>query len=96
MKLILKILTAPVTLLISLFVWLCAGLISCSAIIFKIASALLTLAALAVLFLSSVRNGIILLALAFLVSPVGLPFLAVKLLGGLQSVNGRLKGFIHN
>ena len=96
MKLILKILTAPVTLLISLFVWLCAGLISCSAIVFKIASALLTLAALAVLFLSSVRNGIILLALAFLVSPMGLPLLAVKLLGGLQSVNGRLKGFIHN
>ena len=96
MKLILKILTAPVTLLISLFVWLCAGLISCSAIVFKIVSALLTLAALAVLFLSSVRNGIILLALAFLVSPVGLPLLAVKLLGGLQSVNGRLKGFIHN
>ena len=96
MKLILKIFTAPVTLLISLFVWLCAGLISCSAIVFKIASALLTLAALAVLFLSSVRNGIILLALAFLVSPVGLPLLAVKLLGGLQSVNGRLKGFIHS
>ena len=96
MKLILKILTAPVTLLITLFVWLCAGLISCSAIVFKIASALLTLAALAVLFLSSVRNGIILLALAFLVSPVGLPLLAVKLLGGLQSVNGRLKGFIHS
>lgn len=96
MNLILKILTAPVTLLISLFVWLCAGLISCSAIVFKIASALLTLAALAVLFLSSVRNGIILLALAFLISPVGLPLLAVKLLGGLQSVNGRLKGFIHN
>ena len=96
MKLILKILTTPVTLLISLFVWLCAGLISCSAIVFKIASALLTLAALAVLFLSSVRNGIILLALAFLVSPVGLPLLAVKLLGGLQSVNGRLKGFIHS
>ena len=96
MKLILKIFTAPVTLLISLFVWLCAGLISCSAIVFKIVSALLTLAALAVLFLSSVRNGIILLALAFLVSPVGLPLLAVKLLGGLQSVNGRLKGFIHS
>ena len=96
MKLILKILTAPVTLLISFFVWLCAGLISCSAIVFKIASALLTLVALAVLFLSSVQNGIILLALAFFVSPMGLPLLAVKLLGGLQSVNGRLKGFIHS
>ncbi len=96
MKLILKILTAPVTLLISFFVWLCAGLISCSAIVFKIASALLTLVALAVLFLSSVQNGIILLALAFFVSPMGLPLLAVKLLGGLQSMNGSLKQFIHS
>ena len=96
MKLILKILTAPVTLLIAFFVWLCAGLISCSAIVFKIASALLTLVALAVLFLSSVQNGIILLALAFLVSPMGLPLLAVKMLGGLQSMNGSLKQFIHS
>ena len=96
MKLILKILTAPVTLLISLFVWLCAGLISCSAIVFKLASGLIALMALAVLFTCSVQNGIILLVIAFLVSPLGLPMLAVKMLGGLQSVNGRMKQFLHN
>ena len=96
MKLILKILTAPVSLLISLFVWICAGLISCSAIVFKLASGLIALMALAVLFTYSVQNGIILLVIAFLVSPLGLPMLAVKMLGGLQSVNGSLKGFIHN
>lgn len=96
MKLILKILTAPVTLLISLFVWICAGLISCSTIVFKLASGLIALMALAVLFTYSVQNGIILLVIAFLVSPLGLPMLAVKMLGGLQSVNGSLKGFIHN
>ena len=96
MKLILKILAAPVTMLISLFVWICAGLISCSAIVFKLASGLIALMALAVLFTYSVQNGIILLVIAFLVSPLGLPMLAVKMLGGLQSVNGSLKGFIHN
>ena len=96
MKLILKILAAPVTLLISLFVWICAGLISCSTIVFKLASGLIALMALAVFFTYSVQNGIILLVIAFLVSPLGLPMLAVKLLGGLQSVNGSLKGFIHN
>ena len=96
MKLILKILTAPVTLLISLFVWLCAGLISCSAIVFKLVSGLIALMALAVLFTCSVQNGIILLVIAFLVSPLGLPMLAVKMLGGLQSVNGRMKQFLHN
>ena len=41
-------------------------------------------------------HDIILLVIAFLVSPLGLPMLAVKMLGGLQSVNGSLKGFIHN
>ena len=96
MKLILKILAAPVILLISLFVWICAGLISCSTIVFKLASGLIALMALAVLFTYSVQNGIILLVIAFLVSPLGLPMLAVKLLGDLQSVNGSLKGFIHN
>lgn len=96
MKLILKILAVPVTLLISLFVWICAGLISCSTIVFKLASGLIALMALAVLFTYSVQNGIILLVIAFFVSPLGLPMLAVKMLGGLQSVNGSLKGFIHN
>ena len=96
MKLILKILAAPVILLISLFVWICAGLISCSTIVFKLASGLIALMALAVLFTYSVQNGIILLVIAFLVSPLRLPMLAVKMLGGLQSVNGSLKGFIHN
>lgn len=96
MKLILKILAAPITLLISLFVWLCAGLISCSEIVFKLASGIMTLLALAVLFTYSVKNGIILLVIAVLVSPMGLPLLAVKLLSGLKSINDSLKGFIHS
>ena len=96
MKLILKILAAPVTLMISLFVWICAGLISCSTIVFKLASGLIALMALAVLFTYSVQNGIILLVIAFLVSPMGLPLIAVKLLSGLQSMNNRLKGFLHS
>lgn len=96
MMLILKILTAPVSLLIFLFVWLCAGLISCSEIVFRLAGGIMTLLALAVLFTYSVENGIILLVIAVLVSPMGLPLLAVKLLSGLQSINNRLKGFLHS
>ena len=83
MKVFLKILLAPVSLVISLFVWLCAGLISCSTFIFKLASGILTLLAFLVLVTYSVKNGIILLAIALLVSPVGLPLLAIKMLDGL-------------
>lgn len=74
---ILKILFAPVSLVLTLFTWLCAGLISCSAFVFKLASALLSLLAVAVLITYSVKNGIILLVIALLISPLGLPMLAV-------------------
>lgn len=91
---LLKILFAPISLMLSLFVWLCAGLISCSTFVFKLASGLLSLLALAVLFTYSVKNGIILLVLAFLVSPIGLPMAAVWVLGVLQGINATVKGFV--
>lgn len=91
MKILLKILLMPVTLIVSLFIWICAGLISCSAFVFKIASGLLSLVAVTVMITNSVMNGAILLFVAFLISPLGLPLLAVKILGGLQRINNILR-----
>lgn len=91
MKAILKVLTFPIVLILDLFTWICVGLISCSAILFKLASAILAILALAVFVTYSVQNGLILLTLAFLVSPLGLPMIAVWLLGGLQKISGSIK-----
>ena len=91
MKAILKVLTFPIVLILDLFTWICVGLISCSAILFKLASAILAILAMAVLITYSVQNGLILLTLAFLVSPLGLPMIAVWLLGGLQKISGSIK-----
>ena len=91
MKAILKVLTFPIVLILDLFTWICVGLISCSAILFKLASAILAILAVAVLITYSVQNGLILLTLAFLVSPLGLPMIAVWLLGGLQKLSGSIK-----
>ena len=55
-----------------------------------------SLLAFAVLITYSVKNGIILLVLAFLISPMGLPMLAVQGLGKLQDVNSAMKNFIHS
>lgn len=96
MKMFLKVAVAPITLVLSLFIWLCAGLISCSAFLFKLASGLLSILALAVLITCSIQNGIILLVFAFLVSPMGLPMLAVWALGKLQGINAAMKGFVNN
>ena len=61
-----------------------------------LASGLLSLLAIAVMITYSVKNGIILLVLAFLISPMGLPLLAVQGLGKLQDVNAAMKDFIHS
>ena len=91
MKVILKVLTFPIVLILDLFTWICVGLISCSAILFKLASAILAILSVAVLITYSVQNGLILLTLAFLVSPLGFPMIAVWLLGGLQKISGSIK-----
>ena len=95
MRTVLKILTAPVTLTFSLLIWLCAVLIQRAIFLFQIASAVLGLLGLIVLFTTSVKNGLILLGFALAVSPIGVPLLAAKLLGGLQRANLALKDLIH-
>lgn len=91
MKLVLKLITAPITLVLDLTTWIFMGLISCSSVLFGLSSGIVSLLAIVVLVTYSVKNGLILLTIAFLVSPMGIPMLAVKLLGILQGVSGTLK-----
>jgi hypothetical protein len=95
-KAVLRILVAPVTFVISLLIWLCAALISRTALLFQIASVVIGLFAVIVLLTTSVKNGLILLGIAIAVSPIGLPLLAAKLLGGLQRVNASINEYIKN
>lgn len=92
MKLFFKILTAPVVLVIDLFTLVCAGLISCSTILFRLASGIVAILGVLVLVTYSPKNGLILLTIAFLVSPMGIPMLAVWALGRLQDFAVMLKG----
>ena len=87
MKWILKLLTAPIFLTIDLFPLACVGIISCSALLFRIASSITALLGVLVLATYSPKNGIILLVIAFLVSPMGLPMLAVGILSTLQNIS---------
>ena len=84
MKLILKILAAPVIAVLVVFIWLCALLLRLSAWVFGIVSTILGVLGLAVLILDNVTNGIIILVFAFLVSPMGLPMVAAWMIGQMQ------------
>ena len=81
LKLGLKILAAPVVLALMLFTWLCFGLLYVSSFIFGLASTVVALLGIAVLVTYSPQNGVILLVIAFLVSPLGLPMAAAWLVG---------------
>ena len=91
MKWILKILTFPVVLLIDLLTLVCVGIISCAALPLRIVSGIIALLGTAVLVTYSPKNGMILLIIAFLFSPMGLPMLAVWILSILQSISQFIK-----
>lgn len=91
MKWILKMLTFPVVLLIDLLTLVCVGIISCAALPLRIVSGIIALLGTAVLVTYSPKNGVILLTISFLLSPMGLPMLAVWILSILQSISQFIK-----
>lgn len=84
MKFLLKMLFAPVIVILTLIIWTFALILRLSAWVFGIIGTILGLLGLAILVLDSVTNGIIVLVIAFLVSPVGLPMLAAWTIGQMQ------------
>ena len=84
MKLFLKMLLVPINLTLTLLIWICSGILHCTAFLFGIAATLIAILGAAVLVMYSVQNGLILLIIAFAVSPLGLPIAAAWILGQLQ------------
>ena len=84
MKFILKILFAPVIAILAVVIWIFALMLKLSAWVFGIIGTILGILGLAILLLDSITNGIIVLVIAFLVSPIGLPMLAAWTIGQMQ------------
>lgn len=82
LKLLLKIAVAPVILVLTVFIWLCVGLVYISGLVLGVISMVFVL----LLITYSPQNGIILMILAFLISPFGLPKAAIWLLGKVQDL----------
>ena len=86
MRMILKILAAPLVVALTLFVWICTILLYCTGMVLGLSAFVVALLGVAVLVSYSLQNGIILLVIAFLISPMGLPTAAAWLLGKVQSL----------
>jgi len=95
LKCLLMIITAPVILVLTLFVWLCMGLIYISSLVLGLLSTVIALLGVAVIITYSPQNGAILLVMAFLISPMGLPLAAIWLLGKVQSLKFTIQDWAH-
>jgi hypothetical protein len=86
LKLLLMIVVAPIVVALTLFVWICLGLVYVSGLVLGLISTIIALLGIAVLITYSPQNGLILLLMAFLISPMGLPLAAIWLLGKVQDL----------
>ena len=96
LKCLLMLVTAPVSLVLTLVVWLCMGLIYISGLVLGLLSMVIALLGVAVLLTYSLQNGLILLVMAFLISPMGLPLAAIWLLGKVQSLKFAIQDWVYN
>ena len=88
LKLPLKILMAPVILSLTLIVYV-------SGLVLGLISMVVALLGVAVLITYSLQNGIILLVIAFLISPYGLPMAAIWLLGKVQDLKFIIQDLVY-
>ena len=95
LKCLLMIVTAPVIWVLTLFVWLCMGLIYISGLVLGLLSTVIALLGVAVLITYSPQNGVILLVMAFLISPMGLTLAAIWLLGKVQSLKFAIQDWVY-
>ena len=84
LKLLLKILMAPVLLALTLFIWICVGIVYLSGLVLGLVSTIIAFLGVVMLIVGPRQNGIIALVMAFLISPFGLPMAAIWLLGKVQ------------
>ena len=95
LKLLLKIVAAPVVIVLTLAIWICVGLVYVSGLVLGLISMVLALLGVIVLATYSPQNGVIVLILAFLISPFGLPKLALWLLGKVQDLKFAIQDLVY-
>lgn len=95
LKLLLKIAVAPVILALTVFIWLCVGLVYLSGLALGLVSMVFAFLGVFMLIIGPRQNGVIALVLAFLISPYGLPLAAIWLLGKVQDLKFAIQDSVY-
>ena len=89
-----KLIVAPFALALSVLSAFFSFVLSMSGVVFGIASGLVFIGAALLLIKGDTAGGAVLMAVAFLVSPLGLPAIAGWLVRKIEGAGHALKGFI--
>lgn len=95
LKLLLKIAVAPVILALTVFIWLCVGLVYLSGLALGLVSMVFAFLGVFMLIVGPRQNGVIALVLAFLISPYDLPLAAIWLLGKVQDLKFAIQDSVY-
>ena len=91
MKFVLKILLAPVMLILAFLIWLCTLTLHISAVLLNVLSVLLILVSIFSFIDHNIKTGVVELAVAFALSPYGLPMLGAWLIAQLHLLRDWMK-----
>ena len=95
MRFLLKVLAAPIVAVLAVTVWLCVGILYCAGMMMGLACWVFIFIGVFALLTVSVPQGIILLVIAFLLSPLGLPMVAIRLLGKVQGLRFLIQDHVY-
>ena len=96
MKFLLKIMFAPVIVVLAILVSVCSFALQVAGGILGIAASIIGILGLAILVLDSMKNGLIVLTIAFLISPYGLPMIGAWLIAQILSLKYFLQDIVYS
>ncbi len=94
MRIVLKIVTAPILCLLALTVSMCSFVLVIAGFVCWFLSVLMAIGGVVLLLTQQIAGGIAFLVIAYLVSPYGLPAFAAWLVGKLNALRYSLQCFI--
>ena len=94
-KLPFRILFLSILLTLKILFWVCSGILCLSEWIFSLAGTVLFLLGLYSLIFEANMQGLAIIFIAFLVSPFGIPMLAMKLVFLLESAGDKIQEIVY-
>jgi len=90
-----RVVCLPILLALKLLTWFFMAVLCMSEWIFSLLATALLIVGVVGIFLISVPHGIVMIVIAALISPLGLPILAVKLACMLDSVTDKIQRIVY-